>query len=126
MKYYVCVTGLVLDSFLGVPRFWYHAIPSMMQAQSAPGNVFAEARQVGPVRQTLTVWDDQTSMRNFMISGAHVKAMKDFDNFATGSVYGYESDSIPMWEEALQLLKENGRQVGRKAKRGAADPIKSP
>jgi hypothetical protein len=121
MKYYVSVTGLVLDSFLSYPQFLYHAVPSMMQAEAAPGNVFANARQVGSVHHTLTIWDDKMAMRRFMMSGAHVKAMKSFDSFATGTVYGYESDNIPTWEEAIQLLTEKGRIIGKKAPKTASE-----
>jgi hypothetical protein len=116
MKYYVSVTGLELDSLLGYPQFIYHAVPSMMQAKRSPGNVMADGRMVGSVHHTLTVWEDKMAMRRFMMSGAHVKAMKSFDSFATGTTYGYEADEIPTWDEALRLLNEKGRRIGKKMK----------
>ena len=45
----------------------------------------------------------------FMRSGAHLKAMQAFHQIATGPTYGYESDTIPSWEEAYKLLTEKGR-----------------
>jgi hypothetical protein len=29
---------------------------------------------------------------------------------ATGKTYGYESDSIPTWQEAFDLLDKHGRE----------------
>ena len=31
-----------------------------------------------------------------------------FDGIATGKTYGYEADSAPSWEEALEPWKEHG------------------
>jgi hypothetical protein len=48
-------------------------------------------------------------MLNFLRSGVHLKAMKTFHKIATGPTYGYESDTIPSWEEAFELLMEKGK-----------------
>jgi hypothetical protein len=48
-------------------------------------------------------------MLNYLRSGAHLKAMKAFTKIATGPTYGYESDTIPTWEEAYGLLTEKGK-----------------
>ena len=107
-KYYVSITGLKLKSFYHAPKFWFHAIPSMIQAKKAPGNVSADARTVNGIHHTLTVWTDRKSMIKFMVSGDHAKAMKIFDDIATGKTYGYETDEIPSWEEAVQIYEEKG------------------
>ena len=38
--------------------------------------------------------------------------MKAFHQIATGPTYGYESDTIPSWEEAYALLTEKGKMHG--------------
>jgi hypothetical protein len=38
-----------------------------------------------------------------------MKAMKQFHNIATGRTYGYESDVIPTFQEAFELLQEKGK-----------------
>jgi hypothetical protein len=48
-------------------------------------------------------------MLAFMRTGPHLKAMKAFSKIATGRTYGYESDTIPTWEEAFATLEEKGR-----------------
>jgi hypothetical protein len=48
-------------------------------------------------------------MLNYLRSGAHLKAMKAFKQIATGPTYGYESETIPTWDEAYVLLTEKGK-----------------
>ena len=113
---YVSITGLRLNSFLHIPKFWYYAIPSMVQAQGAEGNLSAESRSVGGVHHTLSVWKDRKSMLRYLRSGDHAKAMSIFDDIATGKTYGYEIESeedIPTWEEAIELYNTKGRVVGK-------------
>jgi quinol monooxygenase YgiN len=81
----------------------------MAQARRTPGCLSAEARSVGGVQHTLSVWQDRAALRAFMSSAAHRGAMKDFRRIATGRTFGYESDSAPDWSEALRLLQEKGR-----------------
>jgi hypothetical protein len=45
-----------------------------------------------------------------MRSGVHLKAMKSFHKIATGKTYGFESDTIPQWKEAFELLQKHGKQ----------------
>jgi len=44
-----------------------------------------------------------------MRNGVHLKAMKAFHSIAIGRTYGYESDTIPSWEEAYKLLESKGK-----------------
>jgi len=48
-------------------------------------------------------------MLAFMKNGTHLKAMKAFNSIATGKTFGYESDTIPSWEEAYSLLESKGK-----------------
>lgn len=45
----------------------------------------------------------------FMRSGVHIKAMKSFHKIATGKTFGYESNTIPDWKTAFNLLEEKGK-----------------
>lgn len=64
----------------------------------------------------MTVWEDKKCMRKYMVSGAHVQAMKatkeiaDLNNTKT---YGYFSDHIPTWQEAIELWEEHGTLYGK-------------
>ena len=48
-------------------------------------------------------------MLDFMRSGAHFEAMKQFHNIATGRTFGFESDHVPNHKEAFELLIEKGK-----------------
>jgi hypothetical protein len=108
---YVSITGLCLNSKVHAPRFWWHAIRSMMQAKAAHGVISADARNINGVHHTLTVWESREAMRQFLITGAHMKAMKNFKSIAHGKVLGFESATVPSWDEVHELWRTNGREV---------------
>ena len=106
---HISITGLKPKGLLGYIRFWFLAIPSFRQAQTAAGNLHADVRKMQGFQCTLTAWESRELMLNFLRSGPHLKAMKAFHKMATGPTYGYESDTIPSWEEAFKLLMEKGK-----------------
>jgi len=108
---YISITGLRLKSPLATPRFWWHALRSMAQARSAPGNISTDARSIGGVQHTLTVWTDQAAMRAYLVAGSHLQAMRAFRSIATGKTIGYTSETIPSWEEARSIWEERGREA---------------
>lgn len=106
---YISLTGLKPKGFVSYLRFWLLAIPSFRQAQTAPGILHSQVKKVQEYQCTITAWESSELMLNFMRSGAHLKAMKAFKQIATGLTYGYESDTIPSFEEAYKLLIEKGK-----------------
>ena len=106
---YISITGLKPKGFKGFFRFWLHAIPSFRQAQTAKGNLYCSVKRIQGQQCTLTAWESRDIMLEFMRSGAHLKAMKQFHKIATGKTYGYESTAIPDWKQAFSLLQEKGR-----------------
>ena len=106
---HISITGLKPKGLIGWLRFWRLAIPSFTQAKSAEGNVFCEVKKINGFQCTLSAWESREQMLVFLRSGAHLKAMKAFSKIATGRTYGYESDTVPSWQEAFQLLQEKGK-----------------
>lgn len=106
---YISITGLKPKGFLGFLRFWRLAIPSFNQARSSDGILFCEVKRIQGNQCTLTAWESREHMLRFMRSGVHLTAMKSFHKIATGKTYGFESESIPKWTEAFELLTKNGR-----------------
>lgn len=106
---YISITGLKPKGFRGFFRFWFHAVPSFSQAQKAKGNLYCAVKRISGNQCTLTAWESREVMLEFMRSGAHLKAMKQFHKIATGRTYGYESDAVPDWKKAFALLQEQGR-----------------
>jgi hypothetical protein len=106
---YISLTGLKPKNFLSYLKFWTLAIPSFAQAQSANGNISVSAKRIKGYQCTITTWESRELMLDFMRSGAHMKAMKQFHNIATGRTFGFESDHVPNHLEAFDLLMEKGK-----------------
>lgn len=105
------ITGLQLNSVLSIPLFWRDKIPAMVAAQSALGTLSAEAHKMGGVHHTLSTWDSRAAMLVYLRSPAHARAMPRFARISTGRVVGWEGTSKPSWDEALDRLKTQGREV---------------
>lgn len=112
-RVYVSVTGLRVRRLLYQPLFWRHAVPSMVDAKGASGNVMAAARKVDGVHHTLSAWKTKADMLAYLRSPRHARAMRRFPGFATGRVYGFEADAVPDWDTALASYHERGRDVYR-------------
>ncbi len=106
----ISITGLRPKSILHSIPFWFRAIPSFNQAKNTPGNKFCEVKRIQGIQHTLTAWNDMETLRAFVSSGPHLKAVKSFRKIATGSTFHYESDTIPTWEEARRLWEANYKE----------------
>lgn len=106
---YISITGLKPKGFIARIKFWFLAIPSFMQAQKSDGIQFCETKKMDDYQCTLTAWDSREQMLDFMRTGNHLKAMKQFHKIATGRTYGYESETIPDWKQAFELLTKHGK-----------------
>lgn len=115
---FVSVTELHLKGVLSFIRFIPHAIKSKMQADQADGVKSVQVSSQGLlIQRTLTVWESKDHMLKYMRSGAHIDAMKIFSKIATDSFsYNFESESLPTWENALELLKQHGKRISPHAK----------
>ncbi len=106
--YYISITGLRLKKPWSFFRFWWLAIRAMMQAQKSPGLISAEAKKISGIHHTRTVWISKEAMRDYMTSGSHLQAMRDFSKVATGSTFGYFSSTVPSWAEVHKTWLEKG------------------
>jgi hypothetical protein len=83
----------------------------MVQARVADGCLQAEARTIGGIHHTRSVWRNQDAMLAYLRSGAHLGALKVFKRIATGKTYGYEATEIPDWDLVHRLWQDYGREV---------------
>ena len=110
-KVYIAIGGLIVNNLFCIPSFWYHAIPSKLQADVSEGALFVDVKNVDSVHFSFSVWTSKTDMRKYMSTGAHKEAMKSFRNIATGKFHSYECNVVPNWEEAIALWKEKSRNI---------------
>jgi quinol monooxygenase YgiN len=105
---YVSITGLRLKAPWHAPRFWWHAIRSMVEARQAQGNISAETRSIQGVHHTISVWRSAADMKRYLAQPSHLAAMKVFHAIAAGSTFGYWTPSPPDWAETRRIWAEKG------------------
>ena len=110
---FVSLTRLRLRSIRFVPIFFLDASRSQTQVKRAKG--FLDGRLL-PDRSwtfwTMTSWDSEASMRAYMTSGAHKKAMPKLMRWCDeASVAHWEQAEaeLPTWTEADRRMRETGR-----------------
>ena len=108
-EFYVSITGLKPNGFLSFLRFFRHAIPSKIQAESAAGVLYVSVKKVNGIQHTLTAWESEAHMKKYIYSGAHKHAIKVFRKIATGKTFGYVSKTLPTWDEVHGIWNEKGR-----------------
>jgi len=55
---------------------------------------------------TMTLWNSESELKDFAKSGAHLEAMKKSKQIAKEiKTITIESDSLPSWKDALELLE---------------------
>jgi hypothetical protein len=106
---YVSITGLRLKKKWHVFKFYRYALPSLRQAKKAPGNIKSEVRSINGVQHTLTVWENKDAMREFLYAEPHRSAIKAFSSFASGKTFGFETETVPNWEEVHCMWRDFGR-----------------
>jgi hypothetical protein len=105
----VAITSIRLNSILYLPAFWWHAVRSYRACMATDGVM---ATQLAPKRftySTMTQWRDKSAMLAFINHPHHVKAMRWSKGKTLGKVYHYESDALPSWAEAYDMLERLGR-----------------
>jgi len=111
---FVSITRLRLRSpFFTIPFFW-HAIRSLSQAKRATGNIGARTlADAHRVFWTASVWKDEASMRAYLTSGAHRKAMPKLMGWcdeASVANWTQAEPQLPDWNTAHRRLVAEGRK----------------
>lgn len=104
----VAATRIKLKSILKLPKFFIISSGVFKQSKSAPGNKGVKSTSRGLEFFTLTLWDDESSLMDFMLGGNHKEAMKVIRNYSND--YGscrWSANEMPGWDEAFAQLKIN-------------------
>jgi len=102
-----------LRSVRFLPGFAFHAVRSQIQVKKAPG--FLSVALL-PDRHwtfwTMTAWDSEASMRQFMTTGSHQSAMPHLLHWcdeASVAQWTQADAALPTWAEADRRMRETGR-----------------
>jgi hypothetical protein len=110
---FVSLTRLRVRSFRFLPLFVLHTFRSMRQVKKAPG--FQHGALLADrswTFWTMTAWDTQESMRQFMTTGSHSRAMPhllDWCDEAALAHWSQPETTLPSWTEADKRIREGGR-----------------
>ncbi len=95
-------------------RFWRQTFDVIHTLEDQPGFLGFAARieLFGNRATTMTAWKDRASMREFAYGdGLHKRVADNDTTLIDAAFYGAEFDpeTLPSWEEALELLDVEGR-----------------
>jgi Domain of unknown function (DUF3291) len=109
----ISVTRLRVRSIRYLPAFIFYAVRSARQARRSAGVL-----GTGPLREanrtfwTRTAWQDEASMRTFMLAMPHRRAMQklaDWCDEASVVHWTQETPTLPDWQEAYRRMSNEGR-----------------
>jgi len=110
---FVSVTRLRVRSVRFLPMVFLDFIRTRRQVERAAGfRTGALLADRGWAFWTLTVWDDQASMRRYMTNGSHRVAMPTLlERCDEAAVAHWEQDAavLPSWAEADRRMRTEGR-----------------
>jgi len=96
-----------------LPLFAWHALRSNRQVQRAQGFLHGGLL---PDRErtywTMTAWESQEAMRQYMLNGDHKRAMPhlmEWCDEASVAHWEQEDAALPSWEEADRRMRASGR-----------------
>jgi len=111
----VSITRFRARAFWFVPMFMHHAQRSISQIRSAKGCIsLALLKDRNRVFWTMTMWQDERSMKAYMTSGSHREAMPslaDWADEASVAHWNQEHAERPDWNEAARRMRVEGRPV---------------
>ncbi len=107
------ITRLRVRSVRYLPEFLFRVLAIVRQARRSPGCLGAGVRRdVQLIFWTRTLWQDEQSMRVFMMTGAHRAVMPKILNWcdeASVTHWQQDSDILPEWPTATTKMRADGR-----------------
>jgi hypothetical protein len=110
---FISLTRLRVRSFRFVPPFLLYTFRSLRQVKKAAG--FARGELLADrswTFWTMTAWDSHESMRRFMTTGSHLRAMPHLLHWcdeASVAHWNQAETTLPSWVEADKRMREDGR-----------------
>jgi heme-degrading monooxygenase HmoA len=110
---FTSITRLRLRSPIYLPSFMLHAMRSGKQVQKAPG--FLKGKTLLDKHLTfwtMTLWNEEASMKAYRIADAHKMAMPKLLNWCDEAsiVHWFQNEeTFPEWINAYERMKKEGR-----------------
>jgi len=109
---FVSITRLRLKSIIYLFSFFRSNDASVKTLKNSKGLIHAkENPDKNLIFWTLSMWDNEESMRQFRNSNAHKNAMKQISKWCNEASYHHwvqDENSLPNWQSASKKLFEQG------------------
>ena len=109
----ISVTRLRVRSLRYLPGFFFYALRSSRQTKRAKGNLaLGVLNDANLTFWTRTAWQDERTMREFMMTPPHRKAMAkllDWCDEAALVHWVQDNAELPDWTEAHSRMQREGR-----------------
>jgi quinol monooxygenase YgiN len=107
---YVTITSLRLHGPFHFFRLSWLALQIVKQLRANRACLRYRSKGVWTLHYTMSLWQDQASLKAFAREGAHLAAMKQSGRIAAEiKTYTFPAEQLPDWRQAQQLLKEKGK-----------------
>ena len=110
----ISVTRLRVRSFRFLPGFFFYALLSARRSKRAAGNLgIGVLNDSNKTFWTRTAWQDEASMREFMMAPPHRRAMAKLINWcdeASVVHWKQENAALPDWQEAHRKMVSEERR----------------
>ncbi|MEO1549113.1 MAG: hypothetical protein AAFR93_01635 [Pseudomonadota bacterium] len=123
---FVSITGVRPHGHVNRWMFRWHSHRALARARQAPGNLFAELHRQDGMIFALTIWDNAPALYRFARSKARAKALLMFRANASGKSFGFLSESVPSWPDAISLCEAKGSFFGTLPPEPPQAPPKGP
>ncbi|MFD1033216.1 DUF3291 domain-containing protein [Sphingomonas hankookensis] len=110
---FVSITRLRIRAVRFLPAFLIDTLSSARQVKRADG--YLGGRMLADRRRTywtMTLWDDAATMRAYMTTGPHRRAMPKLLRWcdqASIAHWTQDDTTLPTWEEADRRMRDEGR-----------------
>lgn len=107
----VTITSIELKSPFHFFKLSYQALKIIQQLKSTN---YVEKKTVGfwTKHYTMTLWKEESDLKQFAKTGSHLDAMKKGSSIAKEiRTFTYDADKLPGWKEAKEMLRERGKAV---------------
>jgi hypothetical protein len=104
---YATITSIRLKGPFLFFKLSYLAMKIVGQLKSNPACKMYRSRGYWTLHYTMSLWQDEQSLKEFARSGAHLNGMKRSKELAAELwTYTYPTDQLPDWKTAKELLKK--------------------
>ncbi|ARV60132.1 hypothetical protein BZZ01_17210 [Nostocales cyanobacterium HT-58-2] len=111
--FFVSSTYIQLKSPLYIPLVMFYLLRTALQVERASGKLNIRYRYMDRKYWTLSLWQDEASMKAYRNQGVHRQVMPKLSKWSSeaGFVNWYqESAKLPDWQIVEKRMQETGRR----------------